>query len=87
MKWLINSNVYWILLLITIIGEFAVPKILAYFYTEYNSTTMVMSALGNPKSPVKFAYNLWLIWLGVILLFTAIIFFLSLKSKFPICLM
>lgn len=45
---------------------------------------MVMSALGNSKSPVSIIYNLWLIWLGIILMVTAVIFLLFLKSKFPV---
>lgn len=81
---LINNRIYWILVLITIIGEFFVPYILKHFYDGYNGLTMVMSALGNPKSPVRIIYNLWLIWLGIILMFTAVIFLLSLKSKFPV---
>ena len=54
-----NSN-----LLFTVIGEFIVPWILERFYSEYNGKIMVMSALGNPQSPVQLFYNIWLIWLG-----------------------
>ena len=50
-----------VLLFITIIGEFAVPRILKCFYKEYNSKTMVMSVLGSPESPVRKIYNAWLI--------------------------
>ena len=45
---------------------------------------MAMSALGSPKSPIRLVYNLWLVWLGVFLLFTAGVYFLSLREKFPV---
>lgn len=84
METLINSKIYWTLLLITIMGEFFVPWILEQFYAEYNGMIMVMSALGSPQSPVRLVYNLWLIWLGVFLAFTAGAYFLSLRVKFPV---
>lgn len=84
MENLINNKIYWFLLLITVIGEFLIPYILKHFYDGYNSTMQVMSALGSPQSPVRFFYNLWLIWLGVFLIITAVIFFLSLRSDFPV---
>ena len=46
-NWLLN-----IILLFTIIGEFFIPWVLERFYAEYNGKRMVMSALGNPQSPV-----------------------------------
>lgn len=45
---------------------------------------MVMSALGSPQSPVRFVYNLWLIWLGGFLTYTAGAYFLSLRARFPV---
>lgn len=81
MENLINSKIYWILLLITIIGEFVVPFILSKFYKNYDSKYMVMSVLGNKKSPVRIFYNIWLIWLGILLSVTSIILFEIDKSN------
>ena len=78
-NWLLN-----IILLFTIIGEFFIPWVLERFYAEYNGKIMVMSALGNPQSPVRLIYNLWLIWLGGFLTFTAIVYFLSIRVRFPV---
>ena len=36
---------------------------------------MVMSVLGSPESPVRKIYNIWLVWLGVFLLLTSVLFF------------
>lgn len=75
MKDLYKNKIFNSILLITIIGEFLLPFILKHFYPGYNSKTMVMSVLGNPKSPVKIIYNIWLIWLGVFLLLTSFVLF------------
>ena len=71
----IDSFIFNLLLLITILGEFLLPCILKHFYKGYNSKTMVMSVLGSPESPVRWIYNAWLIWLGAFLLFASILFF------------
>ena len=81
---MINNKAFNLALLLTLIGEFLLPWILSWYYDGYNSKTMVMNALGNPQSPVSIAYNIWLIWLGCFLAFTAIVYFLALKTKFPI---
>lgn len=75
MSGLINSKIFNMLLIITIIGEFFLPWILKHFYKGYNSKTMVMSALGSPESPVRIVYNVWLVWLGVFLLITSFLFY------------
>ena len=80
---MINNKAFNLALLLTLIGEVLLPWILSRYYDGYNSKTMVMSALGNPQSPVRIAYNIWLIWLGCFLAFTAIVYFLALKTKFP----
>ena len=72
---LIDSRLFNVLLMITIIGEFLLPWILKHFYKDYNSKTMVMSVLGSPESPVRKIYNVWLVWLGVFLLLTSFLFF------------
>ena len=75
MNGIIDSEIYNILLLITIIGEFLLPWLLKHFYKGYNSKTMVMSVLGSPESPVRKIYNVWLVWLGIFLLGTSFLFF------------
>lgn len=55
------------LLLTAVVGDFAVPYILALFYKGYSHSFMVMSSLGNPSSPVRNYYNVWLIVLGLLL--------------------
>ena len=72
------------ILLFTIIGEFIVPWILEQFYSEYNSMKMVMSVLGSPQSPVRLVYNLWLVWLGGFLAYTAGVYFMSFRANFPV---
>lgn len=84
MRNIADNRLFNIILLFTIIGEFFLPWILEQFYDEYNSKIMVMSALGSPQSPVRFVYNLWLVWLGGFLTFTAGAYFLSLRVKFPV---
>lgn len=71
MKCLTDNKIFNVFLLCTIIGEFLLPCLLERYYTEYNWKTMVMSALGSLQSPVRLVYNLWLIWLGSFLTFTA----------------
>ena len=71
----IDSFIFNLLLLITILGEFLLPWILKHFYKGYNSKTMVMSVLGSPESPVKWIYNAWLVWLGAFLLFASVLIF------------
>lgn len=56
-----------VLTLVAIVGDFAVPYALAPFYKGYSHTLAVMSSLGNPSSPVRKCYNLWLILLGLLL--------------------
>ena len=84
MRSIADNRLFNMILLFTIIGEFSVPWILERFYAEYNGRIMVMSALGSPQSPVRLVYNLWLIWLGGFLAYTAGAYFLSLRAKFPV---
>lgn len=63
------------LLLGTVAGEFFLPWLLKRSYPGYDPRRMVMSALGNPESPVRRVYNAWLLWLGCFLLAAAIRFF------------
>ncbi|WP_432405633.1 DUF998 domain-containing protein [Wukongibacter sp. M2B1] len=67
-----GSKLSWMLLIIAIIGDYIVAYILAFFYPEYSHAKQVMSVLGNPKSPVAFFYNLWLIILGILICISAV---------------
>lgn len=71
---------FWILLLLTVAGEFLVPFILKSHYPGYNSNTTVMSVLGSPQSPVRMIYNSWLIWLGCFLIVTSFVYFDQIKN-------
>ena len=81
MRYIINSRLFNTILLLTIIGEFLVPWILGRYYAGYNGKTMVMSVLGSPQSPVQLIYNMWLIWLGGFLTFTAVVYFLGKRAE------
>ena len=84
MKNIADNRFFNMILLFTIIGEFIVPWILEQFYSEYNSMKMVMSVLGSPQSPVRLVYNLWLVWLGGFLAYTAGVYFMSFRVNFPV---
>lgn len=71
MEKLFNNAVVWCLLIIAVVGDFAVAYILAPFFKTYSHKTMVMSILGNPNSPVRVYYNIWLVVLGLLLLVSA----------------
>ena len=84
MKNTADNRFFNMILLFTIIGEFIVPWILEQFYSEYNGKIMVMSVLGSPQSPVRLVYNLWLVWLGGFLAYTAGVYFMSFRVNFPV---
>ena len=84
MKNIADNRFFNMILLFTIIGEFIVPWILEQFYFEYNGKKMAMSVLGSPQSPVRLVYNLWLVWLGGFLAYTAGVYFMSFRAKFPV---
>lgn len=75
-----ESKIFNFLLLITVLGEFLLPWILKHFYKGYDSKKTVMSALGNPESPVRKIYNTWLVWLGIFLLITSVVLFYDIKK-------
>ena len=83
MRYTADNRVFNLILLLTIAGEFIVPLILERACPGYDGMTSVMSALGSPESPVRVIYNIWLVWLGVLLAFTAAVYYLSLRERFP----
>ncbi len=58
----------WIFLLIAMAGDLLVSLFLSLFYSEYNSLKMSISALGNPSSPVRIPFNIWMLAEGVLFL-------------------
>lgn len=64
----VAKNYGWICLLIAVAGEMIIPFILAPFYKGYRHCTMAISTLGNPRSPVRLPFNLWMLLAGVLLL-------------------
>lgn len=68
----LHSKWGWWLLFVAIVGDFAVPFVLAIFYDGYSHMKEVMSALGNPSSPVRWFYNIWLVALGVLLIISCV---------------
>ena len=63
----LNKN-GWLFILIAMIGDIGVSLILAFFYKGYSSTKMSISALGNPSSPVRLPFNIWMVLEGVLFL-------------------
>ena len=62
-------NMYgWLFCMIAMIGDLAVSLILSMFYKGYSSAKMSISALGNPNSPVRVPFNLWMIFEGLLFL-------------------
>lgn len=59
----------WYALLFAIMGDLLIPFILAPFYRGYSHTSMTISALGNPQSPVRIIFNFWMLLEGLLLLF------------------
>lgn len=58
----------WLFCTIAMIGDLAVSLILSFFYKGYSNAKMSISALGNPSSPVRMPFNLWMILEGLLFL-------------------
>ena len=58
----------WIFILIAMAGDLIVSFILSLFYGEYNNLKMSISALGNPSSPVRIPFNIWMLIEGILFL-------------------
>ena len=69
MKMMEKLNFYgWILILDAMAGDLLVSFILSLFYGEYSNLKMSISALGNPSSPVRIPFNIWMLIEGILLL-------------------
>ena len=60
----------WIFILIAMVGDLLVSYFLSLFYSEYNNLKMSISALGNPSSPVRIPFNIWMLIEGSLFLMT-----------------
>ena len=55
-------------MIIAMIGDISVSLILPAFYKGYSIKKMSISALGNPKSPVRVPFNIWMLIEGLLFL-------------------
>lgn len=62
------SNYGWYFILIAMAGDLLVSLILSFFYKNYSSLKMSISALGNPASPVRIPFNIWMLIEGILFL-------------------
>ncbi len=58
----------WYALIVAMTGDILVSLVLPCFYKEYNGMKMSISALGNPQSPVRVPFNIWMLIEGVLFL-------------------
>ena len=58
----------WYSLLIAMAGDIVISLILPAFYKGYSISKMSISALGNPKSPVRLPFNIWMLIEGLLFL-------------------
>ncbi len=63
----------WIFILIAMAGDLLVSFFLSMFYRNYSNLKMSISALGNPSSPVRNPFNIWM--LSIICFAAAMVFF------------
>lgn len=62
------NTIGWCALLIAMAGDIAVSLLLPAFYKDYNILKMSISALGNPQSPVRLPFNIWMLIEGLLFL-------------------
>ena len=60
----------WLFMIIAMAGDIIVSMVLPLFYKSYEWTKMSISALGNPASPVRLTFNIWMLIEGVLFLFS-----------------
>ena len=58
----------WLFIFIAMAGDLIVSFILSLFYRGYSNFKMSISALGNPASPVRIPFNIWMLIEGVLFL-------------------
>lgn len=78
MNWILKFG--WYAIIVAVVGEMIVPMILSAFYKEYNQTTEAISVLGNPNSPVRIPFNIWMLLAGILFIFSLPSVFVEYKS-------
>ena len=58
----------WLFILIAMAGDLLISFVLSLFYRGYSNFKMSISALGNPTSPVRIPFNIWMLVEGVLFL-------------------
>ena len=61
-------SIGWPAMIIAMIGDISVSLILPAFYKGYSIKKMSISALGNPNSPVRVPFNIWMLVEGMLFL-------------------
>lgn len=62
------NNCGWCFLLIAMAGDLIVSFVLSLFYGGYSNMKMSISVLGNPASPVRIPFNIWMLVEGILFL-------------------
>lgn len=75
-----NELWFWYLIIFITVGDLVIPHLLAPFYEGYSHKNMVMSSLGNPQSPVRIYYNIWLFISGLLLSLFSVFFYIKYNS-------
>ena len=58
----------WYALLFAMAGDIVISLLLPVFYNGYSISKMSISALGNPQSPVRMPFNIWMLIEGLLFL-------------------
>ena len=58
----------WYALLAAMAGDIIISLVLPLFYKDYSTMKMSISALGNPSSPVRIPFNIWMLIEGILFL-------------------
>ena len=62
------NSLGWLFILIAMAGDLIISFILSLFYKGYSNLKMSISALGNPASPVRIPFNIWMLIEGLLFL-------------------
>ena len=73
----------WISMLIAMSGDLFVSVVLPFGYRGYSRMKDSISALGNPESPVRIPFNIWMLIEGILFLLPLPAFFLYYRSVSP----
>ena len=69
------NKIGWYALLIAMCGDLLFSWLLSFGYKNYSNLTMSISALGNPNSPVRLPFNIWMILEGFLFLVSLPVFY------------